>query len=107
MPLEADPGVQAAPKDMAASAKSGGGHSHGGGRHIIAMSICSENKAKLTGLPLTSMNIKDLKKGQKWVLKATYDYNKHMGMKQGGTQKMSSVMGIAIMYVKTATKRKA
>lgn len=91
----------------AAKSGGGGGHSHGGGRHIIAMSICTENRAKVKDMPITTWGIKDLKKGQKWVLRATYDYNKHMGMKQGGTQKMSSVMGIAIMFVKTSTKRKA
>jgi len=62
---------------------------------------------KVQGLPIAPLDIKNLKKGQKWVLRATYDYNKNMGMKQGNTQRMSNVMGIAIMFVKTSVKRKA
>lgn len=109
LPLAVDsgPAPAAAPAPGAAAPEKSSGHSHAGGRHIIAMNICTENRAKLQNLPITTFGIKDLKKGQKWVLRATYDYNKHMGMKQGNTQKMSSVMGIAIMYVKTAQKRKA
>jgi hypothetical protein len=106
MPLGAKTAAPVA-APAAEMSKSGGGHSHGGGRHIIAMNICTENKAKLTGLPISPFEMRTLKKGQKWVLRATYDYNKNMGMKQGGTQKMSNVMGIAIMFVKTAVKRKA
>jgi len=96
-----------APVAPAEMSKSGGGHSHGGGRHIIAMNICTDNKLKVQGLPISPFEMRTLKKGQKWVLRATYDYNKNMGMKQGNTQKMSNVMGIAIMFVKTAVKRKA
>lgn len=79
-------------------------HSHAGGKHIIAMSICAENKAGVKDIPISPLDIKQLKKGQSWVLKAYYDYNQFPGMKSqyGG---MSTVMGISIMYAKTTTKR--
>jgi hypothetical protein len=107
MPLAATSSAPAPPAMEMAAPKAGGGHSHAGGRHIIAMNICTDNRAGLKGLPISKFEIKDLRKGQKWVLRATYDYNKNMGMKQGNTQRMSTVMGIAIMYVKTTTPRKA
>jgi len=104
---DAPPAAKAGAKDVVPAAKAGGGHAHTGGRHIIAMTICSENKSNLKDLPLSPMDIKTLKKGQNWQLKAYYDYNQYAGMKKGNTQTMSSVMGIAVMYVKTAEKRKA
>ena len=98
----------AAPAAPAAPAANAGGHSgHSGGRHIIAMSLCVENKAGLQNLGLSPLGIKTLKKGQVWTLKAYYDYKENAGMKKGNTQTMSTVMGISIMYVKTAVKRKA
>ncbi|KAF2665746.1 hypothetical protein BT63DRAFT_417281 [Microthyrium microscopicum] len=82
-----------------------GGHGHGS-QHIIAMSICADNKAGVKELPISPLKVSKLVKGQSWVLKAYYDYNLHPGMKSnsGG---MSTVMGISIMYAKTATKRVA
>jgi hypothetical protein len=82
-----------------------GGHAHGS-QHIIAMSICADNKAGTKDLPLSPLGVNKLVKGQSWVLKAYYDYTQHAGMKSnsGG---MSTVMGISIMYVKTVTKRVA
>jgi len=106
LPLKPSDKSEAA-ASVASSAKAGGGHSHTGGKHIIAMTICSENKSGVQGLPLSTMGIKNLKKGQNWQLRAYYDYNKFAGMKKGNTNTMSSVMGIAIMYVKTSVKRAA
>jgi hypothetical protein len=83
------------------------GHGHAGGKHIIAMSICADNKANVKDIPLSPLGITQLKKGQSWVLKAYYDYNKYPGMKKGNTGGMSTVMGISIMYAKTANKRVA
>jgi len=103
-PKTAKNGAKAAqdpPKGGAAPA-----HSHAGGQHIIAMSICADNKAGALDIPLSPLGIKTLKKGQSWVLRAYYDYSLHPGMKKnsGG---QSTVMGISIMYAKTANKRKA
>jgi hypothetical protein len=72
--------------------------------HIIAMSICADNKAGYKGMPISDLGLKRLRKGQSWTLEAFYDYNRHAGMKNnfGG---MSTVMGISIMYVKTDKKR--
>jgi hypothetical protein len=57
--------------------------------HISKMSVCAEDR-----LP-----VKKLQKGQKWKLRAEYDYNKNKGMiHEGGKQ--STVMGISIMYVR-------
>lgn len=45
------------------------------------------------------LGIKELKKGQSWVLKAHYDYQKNKGdLNDAGKQE--PIMGIAIMYVK-------
>lgn len=100
-PLPANAGT-AAPMAMSAN----GGHAHM--NHIMAMTICSEkNTLPNKGLPVVPFNIRQVKKGQSWVLRATYDYKLHPGMKKGNTNNMSTVMGIAIMYVKTAVKRKA
>jgi hypothetical protein len=87
-------------------AASGGGHGHMGGQHIIAMSICAENKGNVKDIPISPLAVKRVTKGQSWTLRAYYDYNAHPGMKnnRGG---MSTVMGISIMYVKTAVKRAA
>jgi hypothetical protein len=95
--------------DMANMAKpakgAAGGHGHGG-QHIIAMSICADNTSGLKNLPISPLGIKRVSKGQKWTLRAYYDYSKHPGMKKGTSSKMSTVMGISIMYIKTAQKRK-
>jgi hypothetical protein len=50
----------------------GGGHSHGGAgaEHITNMSTCQGE-----GLGLTQ-----LKKGQKWLLEAYYDYDKYVSV---------------------------
>jgi hypothetical protein len=88
-------------------AKAAGGHGgHAGGKHIIAMSICADNKSGIKDIPISPLGIKDLKKGQRWTLRAYYDYAKYSGMKNnfGG---QSTVMGISIMYAKTAVKRQA
>ncbi|KAF2428039.1 hypothetical protein EJ08DRAFT_719738 [Tothia fuscella] len=57
--------------------------------HISSMSVCMGPKFLQ----------KDLVKGQKWKLRAEYDYNKNKGMMHGNG-KQSTVMGIAIMYVR-------
>jgi hypothetical protein len=66
------------------------GHHDGvaGGDHISAMSMCSGS----------TMAIKRVLKGQKWVIKGYYDYDKHAGMKANGKQ--TNVMGIAVMMIK-------
>jgi hypothetical protein len=65
------------------------GHAHSATEHISKMSICGGNK----------LGVKELKKGQVWNLKAYYDYTKYKGMLHGDG-KQSTVMGIAIMYVR-------
>jgi len=85
-----------------AAGTSGGHH---GIKHIMSMSICSEHTEPLNGMPIVPFGIKRVKKGQRWVLKASYDYKAHPGMTKGNTNNMQSVMGIAIMFVKTDTKR--
>lgn len=69
---------------------SAGGHGHGGGKgeHITAMSACLGEKMG-----------KWLKKGQKWNLKAHYDYDQHAGMVNSEGQQ-ENVMAISIMYIK-------
>jgi len=64
-----------------------GGHS-GNGEHIVAMSACDGAQMG-----------KYLKKGQKWDLRAYYDYDKHPGMKHDNG-KQENVMGISILYIK-------
>jgi hypothetical protein len=83
------------------------GHSagHHGVKHIMSMGICSDSNKPLNGMPIVPFGIKRVKKGQRWVLRATYDYKAHPGMTKGNTGGMQSVMGIAIMFVKTDTKR--
>jgi hypothetical protein len=99
------------PKQAGSAPKTGGeakaGHGgHAMGKHIIAMSICADNKSGIKNIPISPLGIKDLKKGQSWTLKAYYDYTKFGPMANGrGTP--STVMGISIMYAKTATKRQA
>jgi hypothetical protein len=59
-----------------------------GGAHISGMTSCGGS----------TMGVKRIVKGQKWVIKGYYDYDKHAGMKEKGKQ--SNVMAIAIiMYV--------
>jgi hypothetical protein len=84
------------------SGKSGGGHDHAGGQHIIAMSVCG-TLAGHNGSPVSPLTIAKVSKGQSWTIKAHYDYKQFDGMKnnKGG---MDNVMGIAIMFVKTAKK---
>jgi len=102
LPMSATANIaDAAPAKMA---KAGGGH-HSGGKHIMAMTICTDKSNNAKGLPYVPWNIKQVKKGQSWVLRASYDYKKYAGMKKGNTNSMSSIMGIAIMFVKTAGKR--
>lgn len=67
------------------------GHSHAGMPHISSMTWCTRNNGKL--------NVRDLKKGQRWVLKANYDYRKFAGMTHGNG-KQDNIMGIAIMFVR-------
>jgi hypothetical protein len=112
LPLSGKDSSSSAVRDSSRAALDGpggkdGGHAHSGGKHIIAMTICSENKMGLKNYPITPLDIKTLKKGQSWALRAYYDYNTYPGMKKGNTQTMSNVMGIAVMYVKTTQKRKA
>jgi hypothetical protein len=66
-----------------------GGHAHGGkGEHIVSMSSC-------LGVNMGRW----LKKGQKWNLKAHYDYDQNQGMLNSeGAQE--NVMAISIMYIK-------
>jgi hypothetical protein len=102
----------------AAAPEVGSGHAHSApmasmpkmpgmnSQHIIAMSICADNKAGVKDIPISPLGLQKLVKGQSWALRAYYDYVQHPGMKNnvGG---MSTVMGISIMYVKTAKKRMA
>jgi hypothetical protein len=97
-------GASPAKGSVKADPPAGGAHSHAGGKHIIAMSICADNKAGITDMPISPLDIKTLKKGQSWVLKAFYDYNQFPGMKNSYGS-MSTVMGISIMYAKTSVKR--
>jgi Stress up-regulated Nod 19 len=57
--------------------------------HISKMDLCIND----------SLHVKELKKGQSWVLKADYDYSKNKGDLMD-TGKQEPIMGIAIMYVK-------
>jgi hypothetical protein len=84
---------------MSAPAAGGeAGHSHGGEmkgmageavEHITNMSVCYGK----------TLGIERVQKGQKWDMEAYYDYSKHGGMKSD-EGKQTSVMGIAVMYVK-------
>jgi hypothetical protein len=64
-------------------------HTNSALEHISKMSLCVGPKFELA----------EMKKGQKWNLKAEYDYTKNKGMIHGDG-KQSTVMGIAIMYVR-------
>jgi hypothetical protein len=75
---------------MAMPKAAAGGHGHAGGLHIIAMSICAENKSNQKALPISPIGIKRVAKGQRWTLKAYYDYGQHAGMKKGTTARMST-----------------
>jgi hypothetical protein len=79
-----------------------GGHGHGGGQHIIAMSVCG-SMAGHNGSPMSPLKVAKVVKGQSWKIQAYYDYKQFMGMKnnRGG---MDTVMGIAIMFVRASKK---
>jgi len=66
------------------------GHKDSAVEHISKMKVCMNE----------SFLLKRLEKGQVWTLKAMYDYNKAKGM-LNDSGKQSSIMGIAIMYVRT------
>jgi hypothetical protein len=88
------------------AAHAAGSKGHHDIRHIMSMSICGPKIGKDSkGLPIVPMGISRVKTGQRWVLRANYDYIAHPGMKKGNTNNMQSVMGIAIMFVKTDVKR--
>jgi hypothetical protein len=57
--------------------------------HISKMSLCVKD----------TLFVKKLQKGQKWKLKAVYDYNKNKGNRHGNG-KQANVMGISIMFVR-------
>jgi hypothetical protein len=95
-------GVSSGSTPAAKAAKSKGHHDI---RHIMSMGICDPLVKDPKGLPVVPFKITRVKTGQRWVLKAHYDYKTHPGMKKGNTNNMQSVMGIAIMFVKTDGKR--
>jgi len=64
-------------------------HKNSATEHISKMSLCTND----------NFLEKTLKKGQRWKLRAEYDYTKNKGMIHGDG-KQSTVMGIAIMYVR-------
>jgi hypothetical protein len=66
-----------------------GGHASPSAKHISAMSGCQGDK----------LAVKQLKKGQKWVLTGYYDYDKNDGMKHDNG-KQENIMAISIMFVK-------
>jgi hypothetical protein len=67
--------------------------------HSHAVKADSEHIVKMSGCPGEKMPVRNLVKGQKWVLNAFYDLDAHQGMKNSkGTQE--NVMGISIMYIK-------
>lgn len=65
------------------------GHKDSAVAHISKMKVCMND----------AFTIKNLVKGQVWTLKAVYDYSKAKGMLHDDG-KQSSIMGIAIMYVR-------
>jgi len=66
------------------------GHKDSATKHISKMTVCMNDTFKL----------KKLEIGQVWTLKALYDYDKAKGnLNDAGKQ--NSIMGIAIMYVRT------
>ncbi|TID20324.1 hypothetical protein E2P81_ATG07626 [Venturia nashicola] len=88
--------ISAAP---AAGGMPAGGHDHAGGQHIVAMGVCGEIGG-YNGSPKSPLKIEKVVKGQPWKIQAYYDYKQFNGMKnnRGG---MDTVMGIAIMFVRT------
>jgi hypothetical protein len=66
-----------------------GGHHGGAKEHLSGMTFCTSSHG---------LGLSDVKKGQRWVLKADYDYGKFKGM-TNKSGKQDTVMGIAIMYV--------
>lgn len=64
-------------------------HTGSATEHISKMTLCVND----------NMTVKKMQKGQKWKLRAEYDYNKNKGMlhEKG---KQSTVMGISIMFVR-------
>lgn len=76
-----------------------GGHDHAGGQHIVAMGVCGEIGG-YNGSPKSPLKIEKVVKGTPWKIQAYYDYKQFNGMKnnRGG---MDTVMGIAIMFVRT------
>jgi hypothetical protein len=82
-------GVSGGPGMAMSDAMPEGGHGHAAAKHITAMSGCPGDK-----LP-----IKQLKKGQKWVLTGYYDYDKYAGMKHDNGRQ-ENVMAISIMFIK-------
>jgi hypothetical protein len=54
------------------SAGGTGGHSHGSGNHIIAMSVCGEKLGGYNGSPVSPLKLKKLTKGQSWTVTAYY-----------------------------------
>jgi hypothetical protein len=89
------------------AARAAGSKGHHDIRHIMSMGICDPiiKNVNAKGLPVAPFAISRVKTGQRWVLKASYDYAAHPGMKKGKTNNMQSIMGIAIMFVKTDVKR--
>lgn len=67
------------------------GHKESAVSHISKMKVCMNE----------SFALKKLVKGQVWTLKALYDYDKVKGMLHDDG-KQSTIMGIAIMYVRVA-----
>jgi hypothetical protein len=65
------------------------GNQNSATEHISKMSLCTNDK----------FADKKLVKGQKWKLRAEYDYNKNKGNRHGDG-KQANVMGIAIMFVR-------
>lgn len=88
--------INAAP---AAAGAPAGGHDHAGGQHIVAMGVCGD-VGGYNGSPKMPLQVPQIVKGQPWKIQAYYDYKQFNGMKnnRGG---MDTVMGIAIMFVRT------
>jgi hypothetical protein len=96
------PSSMSMPAGKSGGGGGGGGHDHASGKHIIAMSVCG-TLAGYNGSPVSPLKVAKVTKGQSWTIRAYYDYKKFNGMKSnsGG---MDNVMGIAIMFVRTAKK---
>jgi hypothetical protein len=73
------------------------GHSHSGPtKHLSDMSVCHGK----------SLPYPEMKKGQKWTLKAHYDFDKFQGMKHEDGS-LDEVMGIEIMFVRRKNSGKS